>query len=202
MAARSRMGAVKGAVLSLLIDAYQRRDKVGLIAFRGSAAEVLLPPTSSVEAAAGGWPRCPRRPDPGRAGLVRAHEVLRAERLATRSAARCWCWSPTAGRPAARTRWATRTGPPRCSPTARVTSVALDCESGPVRLGLAAGLAAALGGIVLPPAELAAGPLAEHRPRTEKGSLIPQGKPVTVPDDGLTTRQRRQRPLVVVHPAR
>ncbi|NEC80678.1 VWA domain-containing protein, partial [Streptomyces sp. SID7958] len=36
MAARQRMGAVKGAVLSLLLDAYQRRDKVGLVTFRGS----------------------------------------------------------------------------------------------------------------------------------------------------------------------
>ncbi|MHB1431673.1 MAG: ATP-binding protein, partial [Streptosporangiaceae bacterium] len=52
MAARSRMGAVKGAVLSLLVDAYQRRDKVGMVTFRGSGAQVLLPPTSSVEAAA------------------------------------------------------------------------------------------------------------------------------------------------------
>src|SRR5439155_2293977 len=51
MAARTRMSAVKGAVLSLLLDAYQRRDKVGLISFRGAGAHVLLPPTSSVEAA-------------------------------------------------------------------------------------------------------------------------------------------------------
>ena len=36
MAARQRMGAVKGAVLSLLLDAYQRRDKVGLVTFRGA----------------------------------------------------------------------------------------------------------------------------------------------------------------------
>ena len=50
MAARQRMSAVKGAVLSLLLDAYQRRDKVGLVTFRGSAAEVALPPTSSVDA--------------------------------------------------------------------------------------------------------------------------------------------------------
>ena len=116
MAARSRMGAVKGAVLSLLIDAYQRRDKVGLIAFRGSAAEVLLPPTSSVEAAAGRWPRCPPaagpRSRPAWSGRTRC---CGPNGSATRSAARCWCWSPTAGRPAARTRWATRTGPPRCS---------------------------------------------------------------------------------------
>jgi magnesium chelatase subunit D len=52
MAARRRMEAVKGAVLSLLLDAYQRRDKVGLVCFRGAGAELLLPPTSSVDAAA------------------------------------------------------------------------------------------------------------------------------------------------------
>ena len=51
MAAQRRMVAVKGAVLSLLIDAYQRRDRVGLIAFRGTGAELLLPPTGSVELA-------------------------------------------------------------------------------------------------------------------------------------------------------
>ena len=82
MAARARMGAVKGAVLSLLLDAYQRRDKVGMITFSGSAARVLLPPTSSVEAAAA---RLADLPTGGRtplaAGLLRAHEVLRTERL-------------------------------------------------------------------------------------------------------------------------
>src|SRR6266536_1895776 len=41
MAARGRMAAAKGAVLSLLLDAYQRRDKVGLVSFRGAGAEVL-----------------------------------------------------------------------------------------------------------------------------------------------------------------
>ncbi|MFD7879383.1 putative cobaltochelatase, partial [Streptomyces sp. NPDC059766] len=82
MAARQRMGAVKGAVLSLLLDAYQRRDKVGLVTFRGSAAEVALPPTSSVDAAAA---RLESLPTGGRtplaAGLLKAHEVLRVERL-------------------------------------------------------------------------------------------------------------------------
>jgi magnesium chelatase subunit D len=162
MAARSRMGAVKGAVLSLLIDAYQRRDKVGLIAFRGSGAEVLLPPTSSVEAAVA---RLAALPTGGRtpvaAGLVRAHEVLRAERLRDPQR-RPLLVLVTDGR---------ATGGPdpvgdahraaALLTAARVTSVVLDCENGPVRLGLATGLAAALGGIVLPPAELAAGPLAD-----------------------------------------
>jgi magnesium chelatase subunit D len=51
MAARRRMEAVKGAVLSLLVDAYQQRDRVAVISFRGSQAELLLEPTSSVEQA-------------------------------------------------------------------------------------------------------------------------------------------------------
>jgi magnesium chelatase subunit D len=51
MGARRRMEAVKGAVLSLLLDAYQQRDQVGVIAFRGPQAEVLLSPTNSVDLA-------------------------------------------------------------------------------------------------------------------------------------------------------
>ncbi|TKJ30206.1 MAG: magnesium chelatase [Chloroflexi bacterium B3_Chlor] len=51
MAAAERMVTTKGAILSLLQDAYQRRDKVGLIVFRQNGAELLLPPTSSVRLA-------------------------------------------------------------------------------------------------------------------------------------------------------
>jgi magnesium chelatase subunit D len=51
MAALRRMQLVKGTVLALLRDAYQRRDEVGVVAFRGAEAELLLPPTRSVEAA-------------------------------------------------------------------------------------------------------------------------------------------------------
>ncbi len=82
MAARQRMRAVKGAVLSLLLDAYQRRDKVGLVTFRGAGAELALPPTSSVEAAAR---RLTSLATGGRtplaAGLAKAARVLAAERL-------------------------------------------------------------------------------------------------------------------------
>lgn len=147
MAARQRMSAVKGAVLSLLLDAYQRRDKVGLVTFRGSAAEVALPPTSSVDAAAA---RLESLPTGGRtplaAGLLRAHEVLRVERLRD-SARRPLVVLVTDGR---------ATGGPEPVATAGraarlfaadgVASVVVDCESGPVRLGLAGQLAGELGG--------------------------------------------------------
>src|SRR5690606_34482270 len=52
MAARKRMTQVKTAILSLLLDAYRRRDKVGLVTFRGAEATVALPPTHSVDIAA------------------------------------------------------------------------------------------------------------------------------------------------------
>jgi magnesium chelatase subunit D len=161
MAARSRMGAVKGAILSLLIDAYQRRDKVGLVTFRGSGARLLLPPTSSVEAAAA---RLAALPTGGRtplaAGLLRARDVLRTERLRD-PRRRPLLVIVTDGR-------ATGGEEPLASAyraaallaDSGVASVVVDCETGLVRLGLAATLAAALRGAVLEPAELAAGPLA------------------------------------------
>ena len=52
MGARKRMAETKGAVLSLLIDAYQKRDRVGLIAFGGTTARLALAPTRSVRVAA------------------------------------------------------------------------------------------------------------------------------------------------------
>ncbi|HID27653.1 MAG TPA: putative cobaltochelatase [Methanosarcinales archaeon] len=51
MGAMNRMESAKGAVLSLLLDSYQKRDKVGMVAFRGESAEVLLPLCSSVDLA-------------------------------------------------------------------------------------------------------------------------------------------------------
>ncbi|MBN3928537.1 putative cobaltochelatase [Streptomyces verrucosisporus] len=147
MAARRRMGAVKGAVLSLLLDAYQRRDKVGLVSFRGSGAEVALPPTSSVEAAAA---RLESLPTGGRtplaAGLLRARDVLRTERLRDPSR-RPLLVAVTDGRatggpqPVVRARQAAR-----LLAADGTASVVVDCESGPVRLGLAGDLAAGLGG--------------------------------------------------------
>ncbi|MGY1434865.1 putative cobaltochelatase [Streptomyces reniochalinae] len=147
MAARQRMSAVKGAVLSLLLDAYQRRDKVGLVTFRRQDAEVALPPTSSVDAAAA---RLESLPTGGRtplaAGLLRAREVLRVERLRD-PARRPLLVTVTDGRatggpePLVRTRQAAG-----ALAADGIASVVVDCEAGHVRLGLAAQLAAQLGG--------------------------------------------------------
>jgi magnesium chelatase subunit D len=51
MGSRGRMSASKGAVMSLLLDAYQKRDKVAMISFRRNDATVNLPPTTSVDLA-------------------------------------------------------------------------------------------------------------------------------------------------------
>jgi magnesium chelatase subunit D len=51
MGARERVSAARSAVLDLLIDAYQRRDRVGMVAFRGEGASVVLAPTASVQLA-------------------------------------------------------------------------------------------------------------------------------------------------------
>jgi magnesium chelatase subunit D len=59
MAAQRRMEAVKGAVLALLTDAYQRRDEVAVISFRGESANLLLAPTRSVDLAEQGLRELP-----------------------------------------------------------------------------------------------------------------------------------------------
>jgi magnesium chelatase subunit D len=51
MAVAERMEATKGAIFSLLTDAYQRRDRVGLIVFQKNSATLVLPPTNSVDLA-------------------------------------------------------------------------------------------------------------------------------------------------------
>ncbi|MGW1230472.1 putative cobaltochelatase [Streptomyces sp. NPDC001478] len=157
MAARQRMGAVKGAALSLLLDAYQRRDKVGLITFRGRGAELVLPPTSSVDAAAArleGLATGGR--SPVAAGLLKAHEVLRVERLRDPSR-RPLLVVLTDGRATG--------GPEPLALAARAArlhaaggtaSVVVDCEAGPVRLGLAGVLAGELGGTAVTLDELRA----------------------------------------------
>ncbi|MGW1511802.1 putative cobaltochelatase [Streptomyces sp. NPDC002394] len=160
MAARQRMSAVKGAVLSLLLDAYQRRDKVGLVTFRGRDAEVALPPTSSVDAAAA---RLEKLPTGGRtplsAGLLKAHDVLRVERLRDPSRRPLLVvvtdGRATGGR-AAGDPVALAARAARLHAADGTASVVVDCETGPVRLGLAGNLARELGGTAVTLDELRA----------------------------------------------
>ena len=85
MGAQRRMVAVKGAVMSLLLDAYQRRDRVGLISFRGTKSDLLLPPTNSVDLA---QVHLQDMPTGGRtplsAGLFKALEIIETERIKDR----------------------------------------------------------------------------------------------------------------------
>ena len=86
MGAQGRMEATKGAIMSLLLDAYQKRDCVAMVSFRKDKAEVRLPPTSSVELAA----RLLREfPIGGRtplsAGLIKAYEVIKTSLIKDRN---------------------------------------------------------------------------------------------------------------------
>ena len=158
MAARRRMSVVKGAVLSMLTDAYQRRDKVSLVSFRGGGARILLPPTSSVELATF---RLKELPTGGRtplaAGLEKAAEVLERERLREKER-RPLLILLTDGRATA--------GPDPRGAAAElrrlgVASVVVDTEEGYVRLGMASSLAEAMGARCLRLEELRADPLVE-----------------------------------------
>jgi magnesium chelatase subunit D len=157
MAARRRMEAVKTAALSLLLDAYQRRDKIGLITFRGADATLALPPTSSIETAAR---RLRELPTGGRTplaeGLICAAETLRLERIRD-PRRRPLLVLVTDGRathgpdPVGRSRLIAdhlrRTG---------AASLVIDCESGRMSLGLAQTLSSYLGAQYLTVDELGA----------------------------------------------
>jgi len=162
MAARDRMSAVSGATLSLLRDAYQRRDKVAVITFRQQAAQLLLPPTSSVHIASR---RLARFDTGGKTplaqGLLAARDVVVREKARDR-ARRSLVVVLTDGR---------ATGGP--DPLGRARSAAallvaegaaalvVDCETSHVRLGLAEQLARYLGAPAVRLAQLRADGLAD-----------------------------------------
>jgi len=80
MAVAERMQATKGAVLSLLTDAYQRRDRVGLVVFQKDRAVLALPPTNSIQLARRALTNLPvGGKTPLSAGLQLAREVVRRE---------------------------------------------------------------------------------------------------------------------------
>lgn len=82
MAVAERMAATKGAILSLLTDAYQRRDRVGLITFQKDRALIILPPTNSIQLAQQALRDIPvGGKTPLSAGLMLAYEVIHKEKL-------------------------------------------------------------------------------------------------------------------------
>jgi magnesium chelatase subunit D len=146
MAARDRMAAVSGATLSLLRDAYQRRDKVAVITFRQQQARLLLPPTSSAHIAGR---RLARFDTGGRTplaeGLLAARELIVRERARDR-ARRPLVVVLTDGRATA---GPDPLGRSRIAASRLVAegaaAVVVDCETSYVRLGLAGQLARQLG---------------------------------------------------------
>ncbi len=82
MGANKRMTAVKGAILSLLNDAYQKRDRVCMIAFRNDSAELMLGVTRSVDLA---QKKLSVLPTGGRtplaAGLDMAYDVIKGAKI-------------------------------------------------------------------------------------------------------------------------
>ncbi|MGL4174402.1 MAG: VWA domain-containing protein [Actinomycetota bacterium] len=142
MAARRRMSQVKTAILSLLLDAYQRRDKVGLVTFGRSSARLVLPPTKSVDIAA---VRLDEIPAGGRTplaeGMLEAALVIQRERRRD-PRLRPLLIVVTDGRanagPAAVARSQHMAG---YIASLGITTVVVDSESGPLRLGLARTLA-------------------------------------------------------------
>ncbi|WP_238163815.1 putative cobaltochelatase [Kribbella pittospori] len=161
MGTKKRMGEVKTAIVSLLLDAYQRRDTVGLVTFAGAASTVALPPTGSVETAVR---RLESLPTGGRTplaeGLLQAAEVLRIAAIRD-PRRRPLLVLVTDGRAThgdhafARARqaagWLAQHG---------IATVVVDCEPRRgVRLGLAGELAADLGAEYLDLGEVAAGNL-------------------------------------------
>ncbi|HEV3034833.1 MAG TPA: VWA domain-containing protein [Solirubrobacteraceae bacterium] len=143
MGARRRLARVKGALLELLRDAYARRDRVGVIAFRDRSAEVLIAPGAPLERAAEAIRKLPAGGrTPLAAGLDAAERLISNEAL-REPGRRAIAVVLTDGRvhdPA-------REIPPAAARLGRTASAVhvIDIEDGPVRLGLAGAVAMAAG---------------------------------------------------------
>jgi magnesium chelatase subunit D len=163
MGAARRMEAAKAAVLGLLVDAYQRRDRVALVTFRGSTADVVLKATGSVEVAQA---RLTDLPTGGRTPLAAGLQAGLAV-AASGGGLEPLLVVVTDGR-------ATE-GPEGLDPVEAAAAVAaeirqrglaavvVDAEQGPTSLGLARGLAEQMGAHYLPLAALSAGGLRSVR---------------------------------------
>ena len=195
MGAQRRMVAVKGAILSLLLDAYQRRDRVGLISFRATSAQVLLPPTSSVDLA---HTLLSEMPTGGRTplsrGLLLAMEVIETEKQKDRNvlpflvvlsdgrANVAMGSSETFSAPSGQERVSQPIAEARAIAAAikeqKVSSLVVDTETDFLRLGLAEPIAEAMGAPCIKLEELHSDSLAEtvrmQLPSTGDKPLTPE----------------------------
>ncbi len=156
MGARERMKAVKGAIFYMLQEAYQKRDRVGMVAFRRQSAEVLLPITRSVDLA---QKRLAEMPTGGKTPLADglATSLMTLSMLSMRDDE----MQPimiliTDGRANA-TDKDHGNDPVEAAMKiaekfrkAKITSVVIDTESGFIKLGLAKKIAAAMGASYFP----------------------------------------------------
>jgi magnesium chelatase subunit D len=148
MGARKRLARVKGALLAVIRDAYARRDRVAVVAFRDGGAHLLVAPGAPLERAAAAVRELPAGGrTPLAAGLDAAERLLRRERVKD-PRRRAVAIVLTDGRVADRDGEA-RAAAARLGRAAAAVHV-VDTEDGPVRLGLAAELASAAGGQLHP----------------------------------------------------
>ena len=184
MGAQRRMVAVKGAVMSLLLDAYQRRDRVGMISFRGTSASLMLPPTNSVDLA---QVHLADMPTGGRtplsAGLFKALEVIETERIKDRDVLPLLVLLSDG-----RGNVALGTDSPLDEAYAaagiigddKIPSVVVDTESGYIRLGMVQPVAEAMGAQYLKLEDLRADGLAD---------AVRRQMPATVNSETITNLQ-------------
>jgi magnesium chelatase subunit D len=150
MGARARMSQTKAAVLSLLIDAYQKRDRVGLITFGGTDARLVLPPTRSVRSASRFLTGLPvGGTTPLAAGLALAASVVknaqRRDSAITPLVVLLTDGRANVPRVFGRDPRAESIEQARSLGSAAVSGLVIDTETGPVRMGLAGQIATAWG---------------------------------------------------------
>ena len=146
MAARDRLSAVSGAVVSMLQDAYRRRDKVAVVSVRGAQPEVLLPPTGSVEVAV---KRMEGAPTGGRTplaeGLVMAQDLIECQARKEPSRRAIMVVLSDGRATGAAGIKGVRLAAAAIARRGLSANVVIDCERGRVQLGLAKELAQGLG---------------------------------------------------------
>jgi len=163
MGVRRRLESARAAVLTLLVDAYQRRDRVALVTFRGQGAETVLRPTGSTEIARA---RLEDLPTGGRTPLAAGlREGLRLAMGRRHAADKPLIVLVSDGRAT----WADGGADPVAASIAAaeevreagVDALVVDCEPADQRLGLAARLARSMGARWLPVADLTADALTD-----------------------------------------